>query len=172
MNWTQLATEFNIPGSNRGQVAKEFAKENSIDTSQLDQRPVSQRLRARKLRMPGGEVSVSAHQTADRIKNDWDKMIKNGTLLLGEPCYPQTLINYTLKQGELRRSESTVYGRKVQALEIRKRLLQKHEQLMHLHSDQEINCMNKTELISLLNKAQVQLPNELRKCTKKYIKGV
>ena len=35
VNWTQLATEFNIPGSNRGQTAKEFAAENSVDTSQL-----------------------------------------------------------------------------------------------------------------------------------------
>lgn len=32
---------------------------------------------------------------------------------------------------------------------------------MHLHSDEEINNMTKLELISLLNKYQVQLPNEL-----------
>ena len=120
-----------------------------------------QRLRARKLRMPGGDVSVPVHQTAERIKNDWDEIIKNGTLSLGEPCYPQTLINYTLKQGKLQRSEITVYGRKIQALELRQRLIQKHEQLMHLHSDQEINCMNKTELLFRLNKAHVRLPTEL-----------
>ena len=43
-------------------------------------------------------------------------MINDGQLLLGDPCYPQTLINYTIKQ----RSETTVYGRKIQGLEIRK----------------------------------------------------
>ena len=41
VNWTQLATEFNIPGSNRGQTVKEIAAENSVDTSQVDQRPES-----------------------------------------------------------------------------------------------------------------------------------
>ena len=71
MNWTQLANEFNIPGSNRGQTVKEFAAENSIDTNQLDQCPACTRLRARKLRMPG-EVSVPTHQTAEAIKKDWD----------------------------------------------------------------------------------------------------
>lgn len=63
--------------------------------------------------MPGGEVSVPTHQTADAIKKDWDEMISDGKLLLGDPCCPQTLISYTLKQGELQHSETTVYGRKI-----------------------------------------------------------
>ena len=75
VNWTQLANEFNIPGSNRGQTVKEFATENSIDSNQLDQRPASTQLRARKLRMPGGKVSVPTHQAAEAIKKDWDEMI-------------------------------------------------------------------------------------------------
>ena len=43
-----------IPGKNGGQVAKEFAKENDIDVSKLDGRATSTRIRARKLRIPGG----------------------------------------------------------------------------------------------------------------------
>ena len=49
-----------IPGRSGGQVAKEFAKENGIDIFPLDQRSANTRVRARKLRMPGGSVSIPA----------------------------------------------------------------------------------------------------------------
>ena len=116
-------------------------------------------------------MSVPTHQTAEAIKKDWDEMIINGKLLLGDPCYPQTLINYTLREGKLQRSETTVYGRKIPALEIRNRLLQKHQPFMHLHSDAEINNMLKPELIALLSKYQVQLPDELSEnCLRRRLK--
>jgi hypothetical protein len=42
---------------------------------------------------------------------------------------------------------------------------------MHLHSDEEINNMTKPELMSLLNKYQVKLPNELSEsCLRNRIK--
>ena len=42
---------------------------------------------------------------------------------------------------------------------------------MHLHSDEEINNMSKPELISLLTKYQVQLPNELSEnCLRNQLK--
>lgn len=38
MNWTQLANKYGVEGRNRGQIIKEFAVENGIDTIKLDGR--------------------------------------------------------------------------------------------------------------------------------------
>ena len=43
---------------NNGQVVKEFAARNGIDTHQLDNRQPGTRMRARKLKMAGNDVSV------------------------------------------------------------------------------------------------------------------
>ena len=91
INWSALGREFNIPGANKGQVVKEFAKESGIIVHQLDKCPSHTRLRARKLRMPGTEVSVPTHRTSEGIRKDLVNMIESGELTLGEPCYPQKL---------------------------------------------------------------------------------
>lgn len=62
INWSQVAKEHNIPGSNCGQILKEFAAENGIDIFELDKRQPNTRARAKKLRMPGGEISVPTHR--------------------------------------------------------------------------------------------------------------
>ena len=192
INWTEIGREFNIPGKNKGQVVKEFAREHGVGVCQLDHRPHNKRLRARKLRMPGGDISVPhslycvpdwdaafvlpaplafflvcrlaesrggglqqrQFQTHFQLKiadssetlvalffypcplND---MIKEGELSLGEPCYSHTLVRYTVKEGKLERTETVVYGRKIPLLELRQKLLQKHEPFMHLHTDDEIS---------------------------------
>lgn len=112
INWSAVARQYNVPGKNKGQVVKEFANENGVDVFKLDNRPSSTRLRARKLRMPGGQISVPVHRTVKEVKEDWKEMIKLGKLTLGEPCYPHTLCKYAIQKGELKKSEIVVYGRK------------------------------------------------------------
>ena len=51
INWTQIANEHNMKGTNRGQIVKEFAAENRFDVQKLDGRPVGTRTRRRKLRI-------------------------------------------------------------------------------------------------------------------------
>jgi len=97
--------------------------------------------------MPGGNVSVPTHRTVEEIKEDWDNMVKEGELTLGEPCYPHTLIRrYTVKGGELQRTETVVYGRKISLLDLREKLLRKHEPFMYLHtrSLQELHSLVQT----------------------------
>ena len=98
--------------------------ENNINVFELDHRPAGVRMRARKLRMPGGEVSVPTHKTVEHIKEDWQKMIESGELTLGEPCYPHTIKKYRVKDGEIQATETVVYGRKIPLLQIRKKLLE------------------------------------------------
>ena len=95
------------------------------------------------------------------VKEDWKRMIELGELTLGEPCYPQTLCKYTIKGGELQYSETIVYGRKIPLIEVRRKLLKKHECLMHLHSDEEIARFTKSHLLELYKQHHIQLPSNL-----------
>ena len=80
INWTKLAGDCGIPGRNRGQIAKEFAKENGLDTIKLDSRQPNQRMRAKLFKLPGGGISVPTHQSTEANKQDWAKMIAEGEL--------------------------------------------------------------------------------------------
>lgn len=86
-------------------------------------------------------------------------MIELGELTLGEPCYPQTLCKYTIKGGELQYSETIVYGRKIPLIEVRRKLLKKHECLTH--SDEEIACFTKSHLLELYKQHHIQLLSNL-----------
>lgn len=89
INWS-LVAEHGISAKNGGQIVKEFAKEKGIDTTKLNGRRDGSRMRAKKLKMPGGggEISVPCHKTQQALKDDWQKMIESGQLTLGEPCSP------------------------------------------------------------------------------------
>lgn len=86
-NWKALGEKHGITGGNAGQIAKEFLQSQRIDTSTMDQHSGGMRLRARKLRMPGGEISVPCHSTPKRVKEDWVKMIEDGTYSLGSSVH-------------------------------------------------------------------------------------
>ena len=68
INWSAVARQYNVPGKNKGQVVKEFAKENGVDVFKLDNRASNTRTRARKLRMPGGQISLPLHRTVKGVK--------------------------------------------------------------------------------------------------------
>ena len=73
MNWSQFAREHGILAKNGGQIVKEFANQIGMDTTKLDGQPTHHRMRARKLRMPGGEISIPCHKTPQEIKADWTR---------------------------------------------------------------------------------------------------
>ena len=89
------------------------------------------------------------------IKLDWADAIRSGELTLGEPCAPYTLTKYTVVSGEIQKSELELYGRKVPLIDIRRKLLQKHEIYMRLHTDAELDNMCSSEIVSTLNRANV-----------------
>ena len=64
-------------------------------------------------------------------------MIRSERLTLGEPCAPYTLTKYSNVDGQPQKTEMEVYGRKIPLLEIRKRLLKRHEEYMHLHTNEQ-----------------------------------
>jgi len=147
--WSKFAREHNIPGGNGGQVAMEFAKENGSDVEVLGKSNSRQRNRSCKLKLPGANISVPTHRTVAQIKEDWQAVLEKGELTLGEQCHACTLYTYSTKGGKLQTKETTVYGRKIPLLILRRKLLKKHEKLMYLHTEEELTQMSITELTEL-----------------------
>ena len=42
---------------------------------------------------------MPTHSTVAEIKEDWNKMIADGTLSLGEPCHPHIVVRYITSGG-------------------------------------------------------------------------
>ena len=87
--------------------------------------------RKRKRRLIGGEISAPVTPTLSFIQQEWKQMVEKGDLSLGVPCAPTTLTHYTTKNGQL---------------EVREKLLKKHEDYMRLNTDDEIDNMGTDEL--------------------------
>ena len=79
INWTAEARKLGIPGDNKGQVLKETATRNGIDTIALDSRSGS-RIRARKRRLPVSDISVGCGPSKKAVKSAWAEMIQSGWL--------------------------------------------------------------------------------------------
>ena len=150
-----VAREHGITARNGGQIVKEFVTEIGFDTTILERKTEGKRMRAKKLKMLGGEISVPCHKTASMIKSEWTDMIRSGQLTLGEPCAPYTLTKYSVVGGKVERSESVIYGHKVPLVYIRKKLLQKYEAYMRLHTNVELQNMSRSELTHTQNIANV-----------------
>lgn len=150
INWLQFAKEHGVTGKNAGQVVKEFALKSGIDTEKLDGRQLDRpRTRVRRRKLVGGEISSAATPTPASLQEEWQKMVQSGELSLGRPCVPYTMTKYSAMNGGLERVELTIVGRKFPLLEIRKKLLAKHEKYMRLNTDTEIDSMSHSDLQSL-----------------------
>ena len=129
INWSAVAREHLVPGKNVGQAVKEFAfsKDIHISTSGTPQRS-----RSSKRRLPGGEVSVPTNPSLQELNTQITSMIISGQFTLEQQCAPYQLTRYIHDNGKLTSKEITICGRKLPLIEIRKRLLEKHSQHMHL----------------------------------------
>ena len=88
INWSEFARNQGINAKNGGQVVKEFAKKHGIDTFSLDGRPDIPRNRARKRKLPGDEISIPTMPTVNEIKQEQQKLISDGEIIIGELCTP------------------------------------------------------------------------------------
>ena len=88
--------------------------------------------------------------TVGSLKEDVSQLLETGKLSMGEPCSPYTIVKSTpytkvkssVHDGKLENVTSQVYGRKIPLLEIRERILKKHEKFMYLCSDEQIDSMS------------------------------
>ena len=168
INWQKFAREHNIPGSNGGQVVKDFARESNIDTVRLDGREPNTRQRMRKRRLHGGEISAPTCPTVRAVKESLRKMFENGELSLGVPCAPFTLTYYSIANGQLEKSHIVVTGRKFPLIELRKKFLVNHERYMRLSTDEEIDAMSVEDLQDMMSKWNEDSPDCVNKLRERF----
>lgn len=137
---------------NGGQVIKEYAQKCGIDTISLDHRQPGKVLRAKKLKIPGKDISFPCHKTVPQVKEEWAKLIQQWVYSIGEQCAPKEVTTVTAKGGHIVKQQTTMYSRRIRLKEIRENLLQKHKLYMRLQTDQEIAVLTPQEAQSILTK--------------------
>lgn len=142
VNWAELARKHSVPGMNGGQVIKEYAQKCGIDTISLEHRQPGKVLRAKKLKMPGQDISFPCHKTVPQVKEEWAKLIQQGVYSIGEQCAPKEVTTVTAKGGHIVKQQTTMYSRRICLKEIRENLLQK--QTVHAPTDRSGNCSTYT----------------------------
>lgn len=152
INWSELARQCNIEGSNKGQIAKVIAEKNGIPMARLNSNRKKSN-RTSKAKLPGNEVSIPSMPTNSAIKADISILIETGELTLGEPCTPFPIVKSKVVDGVVEKKTSLVYGRKIPLIEVRKKLIQRQEKFMRLLSDDEINSLSFDDLRSYIGMA-------------------
>ena len=116
--------------------------------------PPPTRIRRRKKRLPGGEISTPSLPTPGVITAEKKEMIASGKLSLGEPCSPHMVHkSIVTADGEVKNEEVGIIGRKLSLLEIRKKLFQRHRKYMRLMTDQEIQQLTTEDIHEFLSLA-------------------
>ena len=156
MNWTAFARKHHIPGRNCGQVVKEFCRQNKVDVLQLEGRTEPRRpMRPRYLKFGCG-VSFPVQKNISEIKEDIRQAVNEGRYLQGEECKGTVLVSYTNKNGEVERVEVEVHGSKIPLIELRKHLLQRHEEegymRNHTRELEEYVSMERADVVAELVK--------------------
>ena len=131
INWSQMANKYEIPQHNAGQVLKEMALRYGIDIPSLEQKSnTTPRIRRRKCRLPGGEISTPCLPTVSTIKQEQRHLILTGELNIGEPCTPfQFTKSIITKEGNVEFNTVQICGRKIALYDIRVALFNKHENI-------------------------------------------
>ena len=144
-NWSEIGRQCGLTEKNMGQKIKEVAEMSGIDLSQYSELK-SSISRVSKSKLPGNEISVPSMPTVASLKEDVSQLLETGKLSMGEPCSPYTIVKSSVHDGKLENVTSQVYGRKIPLLEIRERILKKHEKFMYLYSDEHIDSMSLEEV--------------------------
>ena len=122
--WSRVAEEHGFSGHNKGQIVKEFAAVNGINTSKIRARTVIKHTRQAIKKLPGRKVSISK---TEAIKSEWKKIIDSEKLMLGIPCSPYTITRDRNDKGIIIPEQRTIEGRKIPLHDVKAKLLKKQE---------------------------------------------
>ena len=167
VNWTRLARKYKIrcngkiPG-NAGQILQAFAKANGIDPfkynkhRQLSGRDHVSRIRRSKKRIFKSKLSVPTLRTGKKLKEILRTKIASKEIDVGIPIAPKQVITNKIEaeSGNLKKSITEVYGRKISLHEIIKsENARLHDSgVMRLRTDDEYDNMDTDNIIRHLQK--------------------
>ena len=82
-----------------------------MDTYALDGLPENRRARAKKLKMPGNEISLPCTSTTEMVKKKWAADIRDGIYSTGVDCAPKEVTVFTCKEEWWRKQSFYIVGR-------------------------------------------------------------
>ena len=141
VNWSDLEMRYNLTCLNRGQVIKEFLAENGIPAAKPKE---GHRVRRKKMRLCGGEISQPTHGTIHYQKSVLQQKLERGDYCMGELIAPTDFVVYRVNKGDITERMQTVCGRLIPLYDIRQRLLTNHSEMGILR----INSTNPKSLSS------------------------
>lgn len=109
------------------------------------------KVRHLKKAFPGKKISIPTNPPIRAIDQEIQKMRENGRFTLGEECTHFQLTKYTPCDGKIVAKEVLVCGRKIPLLEIRDRLIKRHEKYMRLPPDSAIEQLSRSKLLQALS---------------------
>jgi hypothetical protein len=104
VNWSDLARRHNIQNTkgelakNGGQIAQEWLKSEGINITRFKRKHDgnSEKIRRKKLRGQGGEITVATPQTIDIVKAELTGRILSGEYTVGQQIAPRKVITATI----------------------------------------------------------------------------
>lgn len=113
VNWSDLARRHNITNSkgelakNGGQIAQEWLKSEGVNIDRFKRKNdgSDMRIRRKKLRGQGGEITVATPQSIDQVKAEMRKKISSGEYTVGQQIAPRKV---SAKQYYFRSSVKTI----------------------------------------------------------------
>lgn len=129
VNWSQLAAKYGLITSNRGQVIKEFLKGENIPATFAVQRPTNTPRRPKKKFKRG--TALPMHKPIAYQKQRIKEKMQRGELTVGQEVVTSEYSRYRLDSTSniIVEEKDRICARKIPFLEIRQKLLKKHEEL-------------------------------------------
>ena len=133
---TPLAKDFEVVGTDAAHKRKLVALELNPTIPGLERK-----------KFEGTPISMSVPPNERKLKEIDASLVESGHLNIGIPCVPVEI----QRQFKGKVKVIQAHSRKFSLVDIRKRLLDKHQHLMRLHSNDEIATMTRERILELLH---------------------
>ena len=143
VNWSNLAREYGIHSPNGGQTIKMYLKEHNIPAASVNQRP--SRAKRRCISKIGNEgVSFPMYPPVTHERQKVLQRTKEGEINIGKEVVESSYRNYSVdsKTNQVQENTIKISARKISLLEIRKKILEKHESLGILRDSSDFYFQN------------------------------
>ena len=129
VNWSQLAKKYKILKQNGGQIIKEWLKKQNIPAANRQQREQRKIRRARRT-LPGS-IPFPMPRPQSYQKQLLQKQVQSGTILVGEKVVETQYSSFKVDTttNSVLQLNCKLTGQKIRLIEIRKKLLKRHEEL-------------------------------------------
>ncbi len=157
VNWSALARQYGIQAANGGQMIKEYLQEHDVPVASTPQRPYRSERRSKR-KLVGG-TSFPTYPTVKREKKKVQDRIQAGEISIGKEVVPYTVTRFKVdaENHHIVRQEQQISARKIPLVEIRRRLLERHEDLGIIRglTDEELDALTPATLTKCLTELHI-----------------